>query len=366
MANIWLSYNGTAITRNGYGVSINGVTPPEPLPAKTVRFMFEDSSYDPTQGQSWASGSTWSRVSSSPNIWDYSNTNTRWDQAFKNKFSSGGYYVHVIDGDLTGVTVTGDYLGGGLFEDNTRLRTAVLRGLQDIRTETTSSDKRGIEQTFMGCSNLTSCSLTGFTGCTRRLFINCSSLQTVSFTDFHPTYATGMFANCASLGAAPPFDASGINEADGMFDKCVTMTTVPAYNFGSSLTTMGNMFSFCESLTTVPVFNTASVTDMQGIFLGSGIRTTPAWNTGNVTNFFQAFSQCINLTSIGPLGTSNASNVHNMFWNTPNVQDGSLALYTQMITQSIPPATHDGCFYSCGSYTQTGAAELAQIPSDWK
>ena len=366
MANIWLSYNGTALTRNGYGLGINGTTPPEPMPAKTVRFMFEDPSYDPTQGQSWASGSTWSRVSSSPNIWDYSNANTRWDHAFKGKFSSGGYYVHVIDGDLTGVTVTGNYLDGGLFEDNTVLRTVVLRGLQNIRTETTSSDKRGIERTFLGCSNLTSCSLSGFTGCTRYLFLNCTNLRTVSLTDFHPTYASTMFSGCSSLEEAPSFDAAGIIEAAEMFRGCATMTTVPAYNFGSSLTTMAGMFDHCSSLTSVPVFNTASVTDMQNIFLVSGIRATPAWDTGNVRNFSAAFSHCNNLVSIGSLATGNASNVHNMFWDTPNVQGGALSLYTQMSTQSIPPATHDGCFYSCGSYTTTGSAEHAHIPSDWK
>lgn len=366
MANIWLTYNGNALARNGYGVGINGATPPEPVSAKTVRFMFEDSSYDPTQGQSWASGSTWSRVSSSPNIWDYNNTNTGWSHAFKGKFNSGDYYVHVIGGDLTGVLVTGDYLGGGLFENNTRLRTAVLRGLQDIRTESTSSDKRGIERTFWGCTNLSSCSLTGFTGCVRYLFVNCTNLRTVILRDFHPTYASAMFSGCSSLGEAPSFDAAGIIEAASMFNGCATMTTVPAYNFGSSLTTMSSMFDQCRSLTTVPVFNTTSVTDMQSIFRASGIRVTPAWDTGNVTNFSAAFSQCNNLVSIGSLGTPNVSNVHNMFWNTPNVQDGALSLYTQMITQSIPPATHDGCFYSCGSNTQPGASDLAQIPSDWK
>lgn len=365
MADIWFSYNGTALTRNGYGVGINGSTPPAPVPAKTVRFMFEDSTYDPTQGQSWASGSTWSRVSSSPNIWDYSNTSNGWNHAFKGKFTSGSYYVHVIDGDLTGVFVTGDYIYGGLFEDNTRLRTAVLRGLQDIRTDTTSSDKRGIERTFWGCSNLTSCSLTGFTGCTRYLFTNCSSLETVSLTDFHPTYATMMFSGCSSLVTAPSFDASGINETNGMFGGCTSLTTVPAYNFGSSLSTMGSMFSQCSSLTTVPAFNTSSVTDMQSVFYASGIQATPAWDTGNVTNFSSAFAMCSSLSSIGQLQTANATNVHWMFWNTPNVQGGALDLYTQMSTQSIPPATYDGCFYYCGSNTPTGSQELAQIPTSW-
>ena len=31
-----------------------------------------------------------------------------------------------------------------------------------------------------------------------------------------------------------------------------------------------------------------------------------------------------------------------------------------------PPISHRQAFYNCGSNTQTGAAELAQIPSGWK
>lgn len=364
MATIWLSYNGSTLARNGYGVSINGSPSPEPVPAKTLRFLFEDPSYDPTQESGWASGSVWSRVSGSSNVWDYSNSSNFWSHAFKGKFTSGAY-VHVIDGDLTGVLVTGDYLGGGLFEGNTRLRTAVLRGLQDIRTEVTSSDKRGIERTFWGCSNMTSCSLSGFTGCTRYLFLNCSSLETASLTDFHPTYATMMFKGCSSLVTAPTFDAGSINEANGMFGECTSLTTVPVYSFGSSLATMAEMFRQCSSLTTVPVFNTSSVTDMQRVFDASGLQATPAWDTGNVANFSSAFEMCRSLSSIGPLDTANATNVDRMFWNTPNVQGGALDLYTQMSTQSIPPATHDDCFYSCGSNTPTGSQELAQIPTSW-
>lgn len=361
MSDTWISYNGVALTLNGYAL----VKHTDVLPAKTVRFRFEDPSYDPTQVSGWKTGSTWTQVSSSPNVWDYYRDNRYWTHEFKDMFTTGSYYVHVVDGDLTGVISVSDYIDGGLFEGNTRLRTVALHGLQDVITSTSSSDKGGIEKAFWGCTNLTSCSLAGFTGCTRYLFLNCSSLETASFTDFHPTYATMMFKGSSSLVTAPSFDASGIIETSGMFAECTSLTTVPAYNFGSSLTLMGSMFNHCSSLTSVPVFNTASVVDMQSIFYGSGIQATPAWDTGNVANFSQAFCQCQSLTSIGSLATGNASNVHYMFWNTRNVQGGALALYTQMSTQSIPPATHDDCFYSCGSGNVSGAAELAQIPTSW-
>jgi hypothetical protein len=49
-----------------------------------------------------------------------------------------------------------------------------------------------------------------------------------------------------------------------------------------------------------------------------------------------------------------------------NVQSGALALYQQASTQLNPPVDHYGTFTDCGMNTVTGAAELAQIGSDWK
>jgi len=49
-----------------------------------------------------------------------------------------------------------------------------------------------------------------------------------------------------------------------------------------------------------------------------------------------------------------------------NIQSGALALYRQASSQSTPPSKHSRTFQNCGSNTTTGAAELAQIPSDWK
>lgn len=45
---------------------------------------------------------------------------------------------------------------------------------------------------------------------------------------------------------------------------------------------------------------------------------------------------------------------------------GAATLYQQASSQANPPQSHDATFYKCGSDTVTGAAELAQIPSDWK
>jgi hypothetical protein len=54
-----------------------------------------------------------------------------------------------------------------------------------------------------------------------------------------------------------------------------------------------------------------------------------------------------------------------MFRDCLNVQSGALALYQQASTQTTPPSDHSYTFTNCGKNTQTGAAELAQIPSSW-
>ena len=54
------------------------------------------------------------------------------------------------------------------------------------------------------------------------------------------------------------------------------------------------------------------------------------------------------------------------FYNCYSVQSGALALYQQASTQATPPTDHRNTFTDCGINTQTGSAELAQIPNDWK
>ena len=78
------------------------------------------------------------------------------------------------------------------------------------------------------------------------------------------------------------------------------------------------------------------------------------------------FGGCTSLTSVPLYDTSSATNMTGMFDGCINVESGALALYQQASTQSTPPSSHIGTFKNTGSNTVSGAAELAQIPSDWK
>ena len=89
-------------------------------------------------------------------------------------------------------------------------------------------------------------------------------------------------------------------------------------------------------------------------------------NTTNITDMSYMFYGCTALTTISIFDTSKVTVVSSMFQGCINVETGALALYNQMSTQSRPPSSHLQTFNNCGSNTQTGAAELNQIPSDWK
>lgn len=113
--------------------------------------------------------------------------------------------------------------------------------------------------------------------------------------------------------------------------------------------------------------NTTDVTDMTSLFMGCGhLVSVPLFDTSNVTSMNYMFRFCGSLESIPLFDTTKVTKMDITFYACNNVQYGALALYQQISTQSNPPTSHDATFRKCGSNTETGAAELAQIPSDWK
>jgi hypothetical protein len=77
------------------------------------------------------------------------------------------------------------------------------------------------------------------------------------------------------------------------------------------------------------------------------------------------FSNCTGLTYITPLHCSNVQNVGGIFQGCTEVTEGALAQYTWFNTYGVNINNHSGTFTNCGSNTQTGTAELAQIPVGW-
>jgi surface protein len=112
--------------------------------------------------------------------------------------------------------------------------------------------------------------------------------------------------------------------------------------------------------------NTEGVVNMSIMYYGcKSLTFVPLFDTSNVTYMSNMFYNCTQLTSVPLFDTSKVTNMSYMFGNCYKVQSGALALYQQASTQTTPPTNHSRTFANCGRDTQTGSAELAQIPSDW-
>ena len=79
----------------------------------------------------------------------------------------------------------------------------------------------------------------------------------------------------------------------------------------------------------------------------------------------RTFRYCSGLTSIVPIQCSNVVNVGGMYDNCTEITGGALDQYNWFNTYGVNITNHSGTFTSCGSNTQTGLAELNQIPVGW-
>lgn len=304
------------------------------LPPYTMRFQFSDSSYNPnTSGTNWKSGSTWTQVSSDPNIWDYTHVNANWQNAFVDAWTVG-----------------------------TPNNTATLLGANTT-----------------GITNMKS------------LFLGDSYLNPYkTFDTSGVTDMSNMFQGCNHLTDGMYYDTSNVTNMSSMFAGCYYLYRVPHYNT-SRVTNMSNMFSGCEHLISVPLFDTHNVTNMSGMFASSSIggNKIPNFDTSSVTTmsdmFYgvhatifnipfdtshvlymsRMFSHCTFMQQIPTLDTSSVRDVFEMFAVCPKVESGILDMYNQLSAQSAQLLRHGDCFSQCGSDTASGSAELAQIPSDW-
>ena len=199
------------------------------------------------------------------------------------------------------------------------------------------------------------------------LFFNSDNVEEV--LGANTTGITNMYAMlnyCTSLKTVALFDTSSVTDMHIMFVNCNSLTSVPLFDT-SSVTNMSYMFSRCSALKTVPLFNTSSVTSMGSMFENcNSLTSVPLFDTSSVTTMEYMFEKCNSLTSVPLFDTSSVVFMNGMFANCTKVQSGALALYRQASTQANPPSKHTGTFKNCGSDTTTGAAELAQIPEDWK
>jgi hypothetical protein len=125
-----------------------------------------------------------------------------------------------------------------------------------------------------------------------------------------------LFANNGNLISILGANSKGVTEINTLFIGCRSLTSVQLFDTSSCLW-MNHMFMSCSSLVAIPEFDLTS---------------------------------CLNLNFA--------------CYGCPNVQSGALSLYKKASSKERVP-DHQSCFENCGSNTESGRAELAQIPTDW-
>lgn len=144
---------------------------------------------------------------------------------------------------------------------------------------------------------------------------------------------------CELVGA----NTSDMIDATGLFRDCNALRSIGKMDLSHVITAN----YMCNNCTNLPYF--------------------PNLKMDSLSAALGMFYQCLNLQAIPDLGLlPNITAVGGMFQNCRWVDSGILAMYNILSAHITTPANYRTCFTNCGVYSQTGSAELAQIPSDWK
>ena len=304
-------------------------TPPTKLdlPDRTIRIKMVDSTVDPAE---CGFNGTWTRVEGTDDTWDC--------------YYNVAYWYNLL----------------GSASNTNRDKILACLG---ANAKTVIS----FEKLFNSCHNLKYVSYID-TSNIRNMSSMFSDTKIKTIPKFNTKNVTnmyGMFSYCRELVEIPMLDTSNVTDMADMFLAATSIKYIPCLDT-KNVTTMNRMFGYCSSLRIIPKLNTEKVTDMNNICIECKSLTEFYLDTSNVVSMDGAFYKCTALTVLPALKTDNLDDADGMFIKCVNVQSGALSLYQQMSTQSNPPTSHFACFENCGSDTTTGAAELAQIPSDWK
>lgn len=410
MANPYLKFNNKTVRVGSDGGRL--ISPFEPIPPYTLRVEFvntpecQSAGFDPTQGTGdesapdWSYG-TWRHVYG--NVYDWTYPSDTWLVQYKNPRGTGyaspwgltrngqADYTNrfqtlayrVVGANLTGVkyipklfTFTAKYLvsvalfdtsmiecAGSMFSTTGQNIPQYLTSLPDFDFSGIDNESVPLGQTTAWAVNYSIQGLMYFCNNervltatpnlvfpssrsinTKNMYYSCDALTSATLNGLQSSDAGSMFYGCTSLASASLSNCNLVSPAKMFMVSSSATYSIPTLGM-TNVSVSGNasnMFANCKSLTSVPLFDTSAVTTMNGMF-----------------------STCHSLTTVPLLDTSSATNMQDMFHSCYNVESGALSLYQQASTQDTPPVSYRYCFTNCGRDTVTGAAELAQIPTDW-
>lgn len=129
---------------------------------------------------------------------------------------------------------------------------------------------------------------------------------------------------------------------------------------------MYQMFVGCTSLKYVCSLSSTNVTNFESVFSGcSSLETIEFFDTTAAKTIQNCFYNCSSLKKLPLISSASAmTTVSSVFRGCVNVESGALDNYNTLSAVS-GITSYTNAFKDCGRDTETGAAELAQIPKSW-
>lgn len=348
------------------------VIPDPVVPTRSLRIQFDNSDFDlstyewpavtdPSTGYNGKLGS--SVVTNLGNgVWDVCYDDTNWDGLFQgiksDRFTIPSFSV--IGGDLTGVTsIRQGFWACDLVTNFTGVKNAdaltyatyMFTGstnivdieLPDLPVMTSLSMLvRG------GGQNLNSIKIGNMPLCTRIEYVaqGVSSINSIEIGDLPlitdstkmDLYIPPLKPNSTKYYEEPTLKHIKLGNMDGLTNAYQLFYKIKKNEFYDTTVTG------------------VSYTKLESITLGS---------MPNITNAGGMFCSCNELKEIPDISVTYVTNASNICQSCTKAETGILRLYNKLSTLPTTP-THSYAFKNCGTATVAGAAELEQIPSDWK
>lgn len=344
------TYNGSPLTYNGSWLSLH-VPKPSALAPYTVRFEFASSAYDPTLPMyHWASGGTWTRVSSDPNVWDFTYPRASSWNCFSTEQYSRLPSCQIIDANLRDVT--------GLFHS--------FLGQSDITSVNLGDlwNLQSITQPFTGCTSITDFVIGDIGELSSASYIetnigdgsfipsqssivrfqigdcykdmhwvtdsvhNCPYLESVTIgTQYATTSISTMFKNASgsphgltiTLGDMPLVEGAdrAFRSAGASMSSSSIMSSEVFVNLGAmpSVTQTDEMFANSYIFGRAPDMDLSHVTRAYHMFQESHFSSAPRYNMPVCTDASQMFWNCPELTEVPLLHINSACNIAQIFYS---------------------------------------------------
>ena len=349
------------------------VVPDPVVPTRSLRIQFEDPNFDVSTFE-WPSATaayqakirnaTWTSLGNG--VWDMTYDFDDWTELFGGvKESFGVPKFDVIGGDCTDVTKLNECF----------YQCDLIKSFSGL---TNTSSVTSVSYMFWSAENVTTIEMPDMDAL-KSIFIftrgdTMTKLNSIKFGNLplcsSVTFVAQFVPNIKSIELGNLPSVTDISKFDlyipvpiqyGVTNPSFYPPTLTNIKLGDmvGLTDASRMFYKSRYYDSSDKTKTGvSYTKVESITLGS---------MPNLTNASSMFNSCNELKEIPDISVDYVTNANNICQNCTKAETGILRLYNKLSALPTTP-THSSAFRNCGSESATGAgaAELEQIPSDWK